>query len=141
MLSFLKVFFWGSLTSQSIIAVLLWLCAGAAFYELNYTVQDSKEFSPIMIGIFIVSFILGSYVYTKGNNSRSLEDQIASGVSKARSPALSGLSELVAIGFITIVIAVFFIAVLRVMIYIASVYTVYVIGVQFYKKKKLSVQN
>lgn len=141
MLNFFKVFFWGNLTSQSIIAVLLWLCAGAAFYELNFTIQNSKEMSPIMIGTYIISFILGSYIYSKGRSNQPLEEQIAMGISRGKSPALGGLTDLIVVAFLTFFIGTLLIASFPYLIYVSSIYTIYVIGVQFYKKKKLSVQN
>lgn len=141
MLKGLKLLFWGNLVSQSMISIFLWLCAGAAFYEINYTIHGSKEFSPVMVGTFIISFILGSYIYSKSRSTRSLEDQISMGVSRATSPAMSSLGDLIAIGFLTISIAFIIIMSFSYLIYIASVYTVYVLGVQLYKKKKLSVNN
>lgn len=140
MLNFFKVLFWGSLVSQSIISVLLWLCAGAAFYELNYTIQGSKEFSPVMIGTFIVSFILGSYIYSKGRSNQSLDEQISMGISRAKSPATSGMTDLIVIGFLTISISLIIVMSFHYMVYVASGYTIYMIAVQLYKKKKLSVQ-
>lgn len=141
MLNFFKVLFWGSLVNQSIITIFLWLCAGAAFYELHYVGEGSKGFSPVMIGTFIVSFIIGSYIYSKGRSNQSLEEQISMGISRAKSPATSGMADLIVIGFLTISISFIIVMSFQYMVYVASGYSIYMIVVQLYKKKKTSIQN
>ena len=126
MLNFLKVLFWGNLLSQSLIVLLFWCLAAAGYYEYNQP-SNKDEFSPIIIMTMVISFILSIVLYSKARKNeqenQSIEQAIYKGVS-------------------TIGMTFIFAIILPYFMYIAPTYSIYVLGVQFYKKKTtIPVQN
>ncbi|MGD9715918.1 MAG: hypothetical protein AB7U26_02430 [Sulfuricurvum sp.] len=145
MLNFLKVLFWGNLLSQSLIVLLFWCLAAAGYYEYNQP-SNKDEFSPIIIMTMVISFILSIILYSKARKNeqenQSIEQAIYKGISRAKSPVAHDLSEVIAIAFLTIGMTFIFAIILPYFMYIAPTYSIYVLGVQFYKKKKsIPVQN
>lgn len=142
MQNFLKLLFWGNLVNQLIIVVLFWGLAGAVYYQYNYVGQDNNNFLIVtMIISFMFSIAIHMKVQKHEQENQSIERAIEKGISRAMHSGRHNLSEVILIGLMTLGITFFLFLTLPYFMYIAPSYSVYVLGVQLYKKKKLSVQN
>lgn len=142
MINFLRLLFWGNLINQIIVVVLFWCIAGAGYYQYNYVNQDDDSF---LITTMIISFFVSIFLYMKAQKheeeNQSIERAVQKGISRALYSGSHNMSEVISIGVMTLGITFILFLTSPYFMYIAPVYTFYVIGVQFYKKKKLSVQN